>query len=311
MNIAAGTTGAIENSCEAIGSVMCGNVIDTMLLIINSAPVPNFTMVPDSTNANNFWAFNAAVAGGLNYAWSFPGGSPATSTTASPTVVYTTPGTYTVCLDITSGTCTNTTCHTLTVSGALNTCNALYNIAHDTASSNPNSYTVTDLSFGSNLTYLWDFGDTTTSPAQHPVHTYLGSGPYQLCLTVDNGAGCTSTYCDSLFAVDSLHAHLQPIAFNVVDGPAFGTTVGVNNESAMENGEWIISPNPTTGIVKISSSKFQVSSVRVMNVLGEVVFQSTINSRQSTIDLSAAAKGVYFIQINTGAGIINKRLIKE
>ena len=34
-----------------------------------------------------------------------------------------------------------------------------------------------------------------------------------------------------------------------------------------------------------------------MDVLGNVVFQSTINNRQSTIDLGGFAKGIYFVEI--------------
>ena len=48
------------------------------------------------------------------------------------------------------------------------------------------------------LTYLWDFGDGETSTEAQPVHTYAGNGPYWLCVTVDDGFGCTDTYCDSV-----------------------------------------------------------------------------------------------------------------
>ncbi|WP_158978329.1 Ig-like domain-containing protein [Cellulophaga sp. L1A9] len=41
---------------------------------------------------------------------------------------------------------------------------------------------------GDNLTYLWDFGDTTTSNLINPTHSYTTAGPYTVALTVtDNG----------------------------------------------------------------------------------------------------------------------------
>ncbi|MBA6316588.1 PKD domain-containing protein [Cellulophaga baltica] len=41
---------------------------------------------------------------------------------------------------------------------------------------------------GDNLTYLWDFGDTTTSNIINPTHSYTTAGPYTITLTVtDNG----------------------------------------------------------------------------------------------------------------------------
>jgi len=42
--------------------------------------------------------------------------------------------------------------------------------------------------------WLWDFGDGTTSIAQHPVHTYTQKGPYQVKLSTTDINGCTSSY---------------------------------------------------------------------------------------------------------------------
>ncbi|MCH8319096.1 MAG: PKD domain-containing protein, partial [Bacteroidetes bacterium] len=49
------------------------------------------------------------------------------------------------------------------------------------------------------LTYAWDFGDGAgTSTLQTPSYTYGIAGTYQVCLTIDDGFGCTDTYCDSV-----------------------------------------------------------------------------------------------------------------
>ena len=42
-------------------------------------------------------------------------------------------------------------------------------------------------------TWFWDFGDGTTSPAQHPAHVYAAPGTYVVSLTVTDGAGRSST----------------------------------------------------------------------------------------------------------------------
>ena len=39
------------------------------------------------------------------------------------------------------------------------------------------------------LTYLWDFGDGTTSTDADPLHTYDDAGTYDVGLTVTNGYG--------------------------------------------------------------------------------------------------------------------------
>lgn len=51
---------------------------------------------------------------------------------------------------------------------------------------------------GGNLTYHWDFGDGTTSEERYVSHTYTDSGPYELCLTLDDGKGCTSRKCGTV-----------------------------------------------------------------------------------------------------------------
>jgi gliding motility-associated-like protein len=49
-------------------------------------------------------------------------------------------------------------------------------------------------SAGANATWLWDFGDQTTDPSQHPPpHMYAGPGTYNVSLSVTDSGGCTAT----------------------------------------------------------------------------------------------------------------------
>lgn len=41
--------------------------------------------------------------------------------------------------------------------------------------------------------YLWDFGDGTTSTQQNPSHTYNNTGKYDIKLTITTNGGCTAT----------------------------------------------------------------------------------------------------------------------
>lgn len=50
----------------------------------------------------------------------------------------------------------------------------------------------TDHSLNNPTTWLWDFGDGTTSTEQNPMHTYARQGKYIVSLTVTNNSG-TST----------------------------------------------------------------------------------------------------------------------
>ena len=46
-----------------------------------------------------------------------------------------------------------------------------------------------DLSYGKIASWLWEFGDGSTSAEQHPIHTYLKGGEYIVTLTVQGPAG--------------------------------------------------------------------------------------------------------------------------
>ncbi len=50
----------------------------------------------------------------------------------------------------------------------------------------------TDLSTGTVDSWLWSFGDGTTSTAQHPVHTYAAPGPYDVSLTATGACGAST-----------------------------------------------------------------------------------------------------------------------
>lgn len=52
------------------------------------------------------------------------------------------------------------------------------------------------------MTFLWSFGDGTTSTQQNPMHQYIPVGTYWTCLTVTDSCG-SQTYCDSITTVCS------------------------------------------------------------------------------------------------------------
>ena len=48
------------------------------------------------------------------------------------------------------------------------------------------------------LTFLWDFGDGTSSVINEPTHAYSQTGTYIVCLTVTTDNNCFSTFCDTV-----------------------------------------------------------------------------------------------------------------
>jgi hypothetical protein len=69
-----------------------------------------------------------------------------------------------------------------------------------------------------------------------------------------------------------------------------------------------IFPNPATNQVNINSD-FNISTLKVYNFTGEVVFEGEINATQTQINTSEFEAGVYLLQIFTDNGIANRNVI--
>lgn len=71
-----------------------------------------------------------------------------------------------------------------------------------------------------------------------------------------------------------------------------------------------IYPNPTKGKLNINCD-FNLKSIEVLNIMGKVIYRSTPNNLQTVyeIDLSNVPKGIYFVKINDGVKIYNKKVV--
>jgi len=158
-----------------------------------SGIIADFSGTPTSGTVPLTVQFTDLSTGGPTmWAWDFGDGG--TSTVASPSYTYQTPGTYTVKLTASSqtgGTSTKVKEGYITVSPA-------GGIVAD-FSGTPTSGTVpltvqfTDLSTGGPTMWAWDFGDGGTSMVASPSYTYQTPGTYTVKLTASSQTGGTST----------------------------------------------------------------------------------------------------------------------
>lgn len=60
-----------------------------------------------------------------------------------------------------------------------------------------NSVAFTDESSSNDsiISWSWDFGDSSSSSAQSPIHQYSANGTYTVCLTIGTDSGCTNMIC--------------------------------------------------------------------------------------------------------------------
>lgn len=117
-----------------------------------------------------------------NYQWIFEGGMPQQSTDASPTVFYAQPGTYNVQLIVTNPAGTDTL--------ALGQYISLNTIPQVDFGFQLSGFTADFVNQSQNAdTFLWQFGDATTSTEPDPGHTYQQEGNFIITLTGSNHCG--------------------------------------------------------------------------------------------------------------------------
>ena len=171
-------------SVVLIATNACGSNTHTQNVVIVTSPTAGFTANTTSGCGPLTVQFaDLSTANTTSWAWSFPGGNPATSTVQHPTVIYDTPGTYNVTLvaSTTAGSNTFERTNFISVSSTP--------VAGFTASVNAQTVTFNNTSSSNATNYSWHLGDGTVVTATNPIHAYLSGGTYTVVLTTSNTCG--------------------------------------------------------------------------------------------------------------------------
>gem|GEM_PF-1940496 len=157
-------------------------------VILNPLPVASFTYNPNTGNGNSY-TFNSTStisSGNMSYSWDFGDGS-SSSGISNPLHTYTSNGTYTVKLSVSgNGGCSSSDTQSIIVTNSNNggsTPSVSFTDNGDMQCVNVNNYVFTNLSTApSGTTYLWSFGDGSTSSSATTTHIYTIPGYYNVTL---------------------------------------------------------------------------------------------------------------------------------
>jgi PKD repeat protein len=195
------TSPTISNLCPgtytviASANLACSKVLgDTAVVVVNGGSgslQDDFTF----TGTCNSMSFADTSKGGITgWYWSFPGGSPATSTVQNPSNILYPPGTYTATLIVSAGSgCTDTITHPFTMGG-------LPTAAF--VSSAPCLGTSISLADGSVsptgdpiISWSWSMtgGAPSSASTQNAAAVYNTAGTHSVTLVVTTNSGCKDT----------------------------------------------------------------------------------------------------------------------
>ena len=191
-NIALGTdvTHTYASAGNFLVSLICnpGACADTSVqtVSIHDLPVSSFSGVAGCDLSYNF--INNSF-GGISYLWDF--GDAGTSTDVAPLHTYAFSGNYFITLIATDQYgCNDTSLQSLIISDNP--------VANFTNNGQPCVLEVSFLNSSVNaVSYLWNFGDGSTSTNFSPDHVYLYSGTYDVIL-ITNPGGCADTMQQSV-----------------------------------------------------------------------------------------------------------------
>jgi PKD repeat protein len=209
---------------------ICGDVSKQEIIVVANPPVADFIADVDEGCAPLTVQFTSNASNNTDdFVWTFEGGSPSTSEEENPSVTFEDAGSWDVTLTVINETGEDIlqVLEFITVIGQPES-----DFSYDI---NGNEVDFTNFSlFGES--YIWTFGDGSSSTEEEPTHTYTEDGTFTVVLTAENECGSNSTSTDITIS-------LAPIPSFTISGDNQGCapmTVNYQNTStnSPDSYEW-------------------------------------------------------------------------
>lgn len=219
----------------------------------------------------------------VSRAWSF-GDSTATDSSANPCHVFSQAGNYTVKLFVAAS---NGNIDSTTLNITIYPLPVAQFSTNNTAGTLVNFTDLSSVTNGSITNWFWNFGDSTMSIQQNPIHYFPSVGTFYTCLTATSSFGCTNTLCDSVYVIGA----------------------GIEDYSNETSGISVF-PNPAKDKLYVVCHKlYGDQSLELFNAVGEKIFKSVIQNPKAEIDTRSLTNGVYFLKITANQKTVMQKVL--
>ncbi|MBL7924341.1 MAG: PKD domain-containing protein [Bacteroidia bacterium] len=270
----------------------------TRQILVYELPQAAFGFEKACTDAPVQFTDSSTVNGSNITGWTWDFGIPgATSTLQHPTYIYPSPLAYQVNLIVNSAQgCSDTLSRFLTVDQTPE-----FTISHtDQCKGISSSFMyVPAPGTNSNLSFLWNFGDSTASFLPNPVHLFSNAGEYHVVLSVtDLDNGCIGS------VNDTVNVHPLPRANFLFSNTCLGESTPFFDSSSIANGSisswaWTFGTNASSTLSNPVYTFNQTGSVPVKLVVSSD--QGCQDSIQQTIIIHELPQVSFAASTNYGA----------
>ncbi len=240
-------------------------------------PVANFLSSDTTFCANQCINYTDLSTNAFAWKWSFPGGTPGSSTIQNPHgICYNAPGTFNATLIASNGGGSDTVVFTNFIKVFPSLPTPVITQHHDSL------FCKTDPTYTS---YQWYDSTTIIPGATDTFLVVTHGGNYNIKVT--NEFGC-----------------------QISVGITIASNVGINEFSA--NNFISLSPNRATDELLISGNwKSGTGKLTIVNLIGEIIYTEEINRQSETINCKLFPAGIYFVRVENESGVWVGRFVKE
>jgi PKD repeat protein len=290
-------------SINSVNAYLPGVISGTCLTACatGSSPTASFTAAPNPICQGSAITFtNTSTGAPTSHAWTFAGGTPATSTATSPSVTYTASGTYGVTLTSTNANGSNTTTQNITVNPppVPNFTNTITGLAVGFTNSSTNA-----------TTYSWAFGNGNTSTQANPSITYASAGTYNVTLTATGPCGTQNIVKQIIVTSNPLTVAYStatttgcaPLSVQFLNGSSGATSYSWNMPGATPSTSGDVNPIVTYNTAGTYSVTLTASNASTTTSIVKTAYITVIGSPIPNYSVSVAGNTATFTNSSTGA----------
>ncbi|MEL6676903.1 MAG: PKD domain-containing protein, partial [Bacteroidota bacterium] len=179
-------------SLTVVDSRGCVDSISKVSFVQPTFPTADFTSADTLTCPGSLVQFqNLSVGNGISSVWDFGDGSP-TSNATHPVHLFPNSGSFTITLSVTDANgCTDVRVQSSFIN--IGKPDAAFTADNTSSTCPPLLVNFRDLSSSDVVSWLWDFGDGSTSNLRSPSKIYTTAAQFDVQLIVTNSVGCRDT----------------------------------------------------------------------------------------------------------------------